>query len=339
MYMRRYTLGAFLLMALIGWFVYSFVTQQNLHIDIMGVNLPSLPVAAWVVIALFLLYLATIMHMIYYSIVGNFRLRKYNKDYNHFLETLRAALLGEEHRHHNFKTERYALLGKLIDNSILIPSKDLTYIGDEEIDKVLEIIRKVNNGESVNLSRLRLASTNELEMRNNNNRFENGDLSDENILNHSKRYSEELCKKAYKHYAEVVPFSSIDAYKSFMTMEVLEVVLKRINADEKPLDISNDEMISLMKEMDLDKNDYIRISAILSDRIVPEQRMKLFEKLSENNDEAMHGYLYTLFDLEMLEPANEILINSQTNEFIKFKAYSSLKSCNKNFDIRLFINV
>jgi len=336
--MKRYTAGAFLLMALIGWFVYSFVTQQNMHIDILGVNLPSLPVAAWVVIALFFLYLVTILHMIYYSIVGSFRLRKLNKDYHHFMEAIRAALLGEEHRHHGFKTERYALLGKLIDNSVMIPSKDLTHIGDDGIDGILEIIRKVNSGESVNLNSLRLASTNELEIRNNTNRFENGDLSDETILSHPKRYSDELCKKAYKHYAEVVPFSSIDVYKSYMTMEILEVVLKRINADQKPLDISNDEMISLMKEMDLDKNDYIMISAILSDRIVPEQRMKLFEKLSESNDEAMHGYLYTLFDLEMLEPAKEVLINSQTNEFIKFKAYSALKSCNKNFDIRLFIN-
>ena len=70
--------------------------------------------------------------------------------------------------------------------------------------------------------------------------------------------------------------------------------------------------------------------------MTPEQRLKLFEGLSDSSEDAMNGYLYTLFDLEMLESAKEILDNSQPNEFIKFKAYSTLKSCNKNFDIKLF---
>ena len=69
----------------------------------------------------------------------------------------------------------------------------------------------------------------------------------------------------------------------------------------------------------------------------PEQRIKLFETLSNENENVMEAYLFTLFDLEMLAPANEILETSQNNEYVYFKAYSSLRECGKHFDINLFI--
>jgi hypothetical protein len=71
--------------------------------------------------------------------------------------------------------------------------------------------------------------------------------------------------------------------------------------------------------------------------MIPELRMSLFETLSTANDSVMEAYLFTLFDLEMIEPAKEILENSQDDEYVYFKAYSSLRECGKHFDINLFI--
>jgi hypothetical protein len=59
--------------------------------------------------------------------------------------------------------------------------------------------------------------------------------------------------------------------------------------------------------------------------------------LSDENDEAMEAYLYTLFDLEMIAPADAILEISQPDEFLNFKAYRALKENNKHFNINLFI--
>ena len=89
--------------------------------------------------------------------------------------------------------------------------------------------------------------------------------------------------------------------------------------------------------MELTNKDFIEISTVLSNGMIPEQRMKLFEIISENNDLAMEAYLYTLFDLEMISLAKDILDNSQENEYLKFKAYSDLKNANKNYSINLFI--
>jgi hypothetical protein len=71
--------------------------------------------------------------------------------------------------------------------------------------------------------------------------------------------------------------------------------------------------------------------------MLPEQRMKLFETLSNENELTMEAYLFTLFDLEMLTPAKEILDASQNSDYAQFKAYSSLKECGKHFNINIFI--
>jgi hypothetical protein len=117
----------------------------------------------------------------------------------------------------------------------------------------------------------------------------------------------------------------------------LFVIFARINADENTLEISNEALISLFNVLDLDAKDLIKVSSTLSTTMIPEQRMKLFETLSEKREDAVEAYMFTLFDLEMLAPANELLENTQDDEYLNFKAYSALKECGKNFNINLFI--
>jgi hypothetical protein len=63
----------------------------------------------------------------------------------------------------------------------------------------------------------------------------------------------------------------------------------------------------------------------------------LFQLLSETREDAIEARMFTLFDLEMLAPANDLLQNTQDDEYLNFKAYSALKECGKNFNINLFI--
>jgi len=88
MYIKRYTITSLILIALVGWYVYAYVTQETIGIELFGVLLPSLSVAIWVVIPLFVLYIASVMHMSFYSMLGNFRIRKYDKDMTKLLMLL-----------------------------------------------------------------------------------------------------------------------------------------------------------------------------------------------------------------------------------------------------------
>ena len=45
MYIKRYTIASFILIVLVGWYVYSFITQDSTSVEILGVALPSLSIA------------------------------------------------------------------------------------------------------------------------------------------------------------------------------------------------------------------------------------------------------------------------------------------------------
>ncbi len=338
MYIKRYTIASFILIVLVGWYVYSFVTQDSISIDLFGINLPSLSIAMWVTIPLVLLYVASVIHMSFYSLIGSLKLRKYEKDYEKIVDAIVDAYLGKENRSHSFKTDRYKLLGALVDHATILPDSELDAdIENEKISEVLQLINKIKNGESVELKKYNLPSYNHLAMQNARNKYKNGDLSAEDILSNMSKYDDSLGKEVYVDFVKDAPLYAIEKYKSSLTKEALFIILSRVNADEKTLEISNDSLISLFSDLDLSSDDYMKVSQALSRGMIPELRMNLFETLSAADDTIMEAYLFTLFDLEMIEPAREILENSQSDEYPYFKAYLSLRECGKHFDINLFV--
>jgi hypothetical protein len=174
-------------------------------------------------------------------------------------------------------------------------------------------------------------------IQNDKNRYDAHELSADDVLNKSGRYSKELCGRAYIDASKKSSLAIIEKNKEFMSKEALHNVLSRINADQNQLVLSNELLIELIGVLELNEKDYITVSQVLAKSMIPEQRIKLFELLSEKDDEATGAYLYTLYDLEMQYHANEILANTQAHEYLNFKAYRALKECNKHYDISLFV--
>ncbi len=338
MYIKRYTIASFILIALVGWYVYAYVTQGSIGIELFGIALPSLSVAIWVIAPLFFLYIASVLHMSFYSMMGSFRVRKYDKDYEKFIDAIVDAYLSKAERHNTFKTPRYKLLGSLLNQTTLFLKGNIsTNTDNEKINAVIKTVDSIKNGEVVDLKPYNLKHENPLVVQNERNRYKKGDLSSEDILSHSSKYAKELCEEVYSDFVKTNSVGSIEKYKEFLTKESLLEILSRINTDQNNIEVSNELLISLFKNLDLVKKDYVEISMALSHGMIPEQRMKLFEIISNEKEEAIDAYLYTLYDLEMLAPANDILDISQVDEYQNFKAYRALKECNKHFSIELFL--
>lgn len=338
MYIKRYTIMTLIFIVLTGWYVYAFVTQNSTGLDFFGIPLPSISIAIWVIIPTIILYLASVGHMSFYSFLSNLKSRKDSKDYDKTIEAIADAYLGKKDRKHAFKTPKYELLGSLIDNTTLFPSDTLiSEVKNEKISNVLKLIEEIKQGNVVELKKFALEPDNALVIQNDRNKYKNGELSAEEILKNSSKYNETLCKEAFVEFSEVVSFAAIQQYKEFLTKDLFFKILNRVGAKEKNLEVSNDGIIEICEDFELSKEDYLKVSKILSNGMAPEQRIKLFETLSETDDEAMDAYLFTLFDLEMLAPAEEILQNSQADEFLNFKAYCALKECKKHYNINLFV--
>jgi hypothetical protein len=338
MYIKRYAITGFLFVILVGWYVYAFITQESMDLNLFGMALPSLSIALWVVLPLIFLILASIFHISFYSFMGNLQQRKYEKDYNKLIDAVVDAYLGKENRKNSYKTKRYELLGLVIDNAKIYPTfESSALLANEKVTKVLEAIDAVKKGEVVDLKKYSLSSNNPLVIQNNRNSHKKGEISCEDVLTHYIKYDPSFCQEMYVEFVEMAPWYAIEKYKQFLSKEALFKILERVNANENTLELSNETLLSLLSELDLDAKDYTAISNTLSAHMLPEQRIKLFEMLSEENEEAISAYLFTLFDLEMLAPADEILDNSQADEYLNFKSYRALKECNKHFNIKLFV--
>jgi hypothetical protein len=341
MYIKRYTIAALTLIALVGIYVTVYVTKDSTTLDFFGIVLPSLPIAIWVIVPLVLLYIASVFHISFYSMLGGLKVRKYEKDYDKVLDLIVDAYLGKKDRKHDFKTPPYSLLGRLLDNSTIFPNSEITFQFESEktqkMKSVLNVINSIKAGEVVDLKQYALDPENELVVQNNRNKYKKGALSAEEILSSPNKYARSLAQEVYIDFVEDASVSMIDKYKEYLTKPALKVIIARINAENNTLEMSNEALIILISNLDLTREEYLELTQIAAQSMIPEQRMKLFELLSNEKDEVMEAYIYTLYDLEMIEPANEILDISQADEYQKFKAYRALKECNKQFCIKLFI--
>lgn len=337
MHIKRYTLVVAIFMVAVGWYIYGFITQASMPLEIYTIHLPSLPIAFWVMVPVFLIYLATVAHMLYYSMIASLRLRKYRKDSERLIDALQYTYLGKKERTNVYKTERYALLGKLLDNSQLIPNETLVHVGNEKIDTVLELLRDLNSGESVALTKYALLKNNPLVIKNQINQMESGELKPETVLSKSVNYDEDVCRHAFVKLIPLKPLYELEKHKEYMSKASLFIILERIDVDKNKLEVKEDALYNLLIALPLDEKEYVKAAKTLHGKLDPEQRIRLFEKLSDRDESAMPALLYTLFDLEMVDRADEILSRSLPEEYLNCKAYRALKDSPQNFSIDLFI--
>lgn len=336
MQLKRYTIASLILILLVGAATYS-ITSESISFDLLGMHFPNLPIAFWVAVPVAVLYLASVLHMTIYTLVGNFKLRRLNKDHEKMIDALQDALLGVSERNYVYKTDAYKLIGKLIDHSMIIPYETLRSVGNDKIDEALELMRDVKEKKRVDVKKFHLANTASISIQNNLNRFERGEIDADSVLSRSESYGEIVCKKAYESYVKSASVGSIMKYKHLFIKSSLLDFVQRINASENGIIMSNEELVALLSGLKLSSEDWIDVSDVMSKNMLPEQRIRLFEMLSEKNDDAMEGYLFTLYDLQMIDTANEILNNTSKDDYQAFKAYRDLKRANKHYDIAIFL--
>lgn len=336
MQLKRYTIASLILILLVAAAVYS-IDNESISFDLLGMHFPNLPVAFWVVVPLIIMYLASLLHMGIYALVGNFKLRRLNKDHEKMIDALRDSLLGVNERNYVYKSDAYKLMGKLIDNALILPYETLRSVGNEKIDEALQLMRDVKEKKKVEIKKFHLSNTTSIAIENNLNRFERGEIDADTILSRPESYGEIVCAKAYESYVKTASIGSVMKFKHLFTKASLVDFVQRVNAAENGIQISNEELATIFSALKLSSNDWIDLSAAMSKNMLPEQRIRLFEMLSENNDDAMEGYLYTLYDLQMIDTANEILNNTAHTDFQIFKAYRDLKRANKHYDIAIFL--
>ena len=165
------------------------------------------------------------------------------------------------------------------------------------------------------------------------------------MLNQDKKYAstilkncvdDDLCHKAAKVLAEYANIDEIEKLNIKVDKDIFNTLISRVG--ENDFKISNSKLIELIKELNLDKDELVNLMKDLKDKLTPDERVKLADDLLNSfPDNAGEAYLYTMFDLQLIDKAREYLENSSKKEYTKFKHLLFLKDSGKNFDINLFV--
>ena len=132
--------------------------------------------------------------------------------------------------------------------------------------------------------------------------------------------------------------SELMKYQIEPSREVFDIMIGRIGASEDPLEISDEEIIAYIKELDYHSEDFIALLKKLRKKVVPDRLVHLAEKLAhEFPEEAGEGYLYVLFELQMVDDARDFLANAPEEEYQKFRYILFLKDQGRSFDTELFV--
>lgn len=332
--LKQFIVFGFILLIAMGIGIYTF-SGEMYALPLAGITI-KLPMAVWMIIPALILYVLTIIHMMYYGTVSYTRMRRIKKDSERFLENAKFALLGKIVGT-EYKSDLFKLPGAVLPLLNIDPKRYADHrVYDDGIQDILSVKRKVSEGEVVDLSQFSLRDDNALVLKNAENRLSNDPTYATTILR--KCDDKTLCQKALLSLSSYASMDEIKRYDVEPTREFFDALVERINAKENTIEMSDDQLIAYIQKLDFNEKDFIDLAKKLKGKMNPDRLMMLFEKLAhEFPHEAGEGYLYVLFELQMMDNAREFLESSSEDEYAKFKYMLFLRDHGKNFDTELFI--
>jgi len=330
---KKYLAFGLVLVVAVGLYVYS-LTNGYYSVSLAGITL-SLPIAVWVALPVALLYILTLIHLMFYGTLGFFRLKKIKNDASKFLENEKRALLGKKIVDNDYKSEIFKLPGKVLPLLNIDPKRYSGYrIHDDGIEDILEAKQRVYDGEIVDLSKFGLLPDNALMRKNYENMLKEDKSYAATIL--KKCSDKDLLKKASLAMAEYSPVSELEKYDVKITKDILYTLINRLGSDK--FELSNDKILDYAKELNFDSQDLVELTKKLKDKLSPDDRIKFANDIMVKFPEiGADAYLYTMFDLQLIDKVREFLDNSSKHEYTKYKYLLFLKDNGKNFDIDMFI--
>lgn len=334
---KRYILLSAIYMVVLGLYVYSF-TGELFNVELFGLSL-QLPIAAWIVIPVFLLFIASVVHFEFYYLKYFFHERALKKDTEAFKEWMKKRVLGEKGQNIVFKTEAFKSLGQMSRALSFDPCLDLSFT-EEDLNAIYKLACSVQSGTYEDLKKYKLSKENPLVIQNGINRLNVEPKYAFEVLKSCKETDKEnpLCVKAYDVLLETASFNEIKRYDFTPDKRTFRRMMERyLDADDSfEMDIKSIE--EMLEQFNADRADYLELAREIKIKLSPDALIALFEKLyNAKGNVASDAYLYVLYDLQMIDKIRDILDNSDNDEFVKFKTLLFLRDHGKSIDIDTFL--
>jgi len=333
---KKYIVASIILLASIAGYIFS-IEAGDYRVEIVD-QVFILPIALWFIAPAIVLFIATILHMFYFSLKGILINRGIQKDNENILSLLNKRLLGETSSK-EFKFKEAKAIGEIL-SQLDIKIHDLDFSSsNERVNTTAKNIINIKAGKYVSSKELSLSSDNLLMQKNLKNRI---DIDDNFALGIVKKQSEnttDVFKYAFTKIIEIKSMTTIKKLLENITLdlELLNILIQKDSKEKNEFSLDITSLLNMMKNIELTNKDLISIGKAYKKTMAPDQLIKLFEDIITNNEKLNESYLYILAEYEMIDQMREILASSQKDEFIIYKAYLDLKDNGKHYTLDTFL--
>ena len=327
--LKKYILGSIVLILVIFGYVFS-IESGDYRIEILE-TVFVLPIAVWVVAPVIVLFIMTVLHILFYGLKNYFSLKSVNKDVESVKALLSKKLVGED-SNVTFKNDTFKELSEII-KQLNIEAKDETFSSsDKKLNNTVSQIESIKNGKYVSTKDLKLQNNSELMIQNTKNRISKDDNFALEAVKKSSNNTADIVKVAFDKVLETKSMTTIKKIINEVEFDKSMVIalLAKDAIDQNEFSMNNDMILNLIKKVEFSNEELISIAKNYKTSMSPDQLIKLFEDVSTYNEDYTTSYLYVLAQFEMVDNMRDILINSENNEYSAFKAIIDLKDAGKN---------
>ena len=331
---KKYIIASAILIIAVTSYLYSLkLGEYSLIIPLVDKTF-TFPIVLWIIFPLVLLFIATILHMFYYGFKNFLDTRSLQKDSDNLLQLLNQKVLGEQTKQ-NFKIDLFKQLGDILSQlSINITDANFS-VEDKKMSNTAQNILNIKSGKYVSDKVLKLPKENPIMEHNLKNRIDIDENYALEVIKKQDSYSKDLFKYAFLKVIETKSMTTIKKHIDNVDMDIdmINALIKKDSESQNEFSLENTTLLKILKSVELTNNQLIEIARKYKQTMMPEQLMKLVEDISTNNEKLMESYLYVLSEYQMIDQIREILVNSQDNEFIIYKAYLDLRDCGKHYSL------
>jgi ABC-type multidrug transport system fused ATPase/permease subunit len=335
-----YIIASIVLMAIVGIFVYT-INPGNYSIDELGFSI-TIPIAVWIVVPMFILMIASAIHMMFYGTKNFFKFKKWEKDTMSLDDALYWSLLNEP-KVHKFNLPILKQTASLLSVSCVKVDGAVDDISDK-LRGALTLVSEIDRGEYVDLKVRKLdrvlSKENPLVIKNLKNRLAKDENFAEEVLQSKETYSPKLYSEALTVFASTVNFPKARKYAKIFDKQNLLLLLSRVTKEDD-LGLTKEILDEFIKALEstLECADYLKIATLMMAHLSPDENLKLWREYERTYPKAEIAYLYLLFDYEMIEKAGDYLAEHDEGDFKRFRALYDLKKEHKKYKITDLMNI
>lgn len=308
-------------------------TAGDYQLEVFGIIL-NLPVVFWVLLPACILFIFSVLHLMFYGTIHYYKNRAYQKDEATLVEMLKSLLLDKTDKK-KCKTDGFKNLSSIL-SQLEVNVKDNTFTSkNESLNELISQIKDIKAGKFINEKALKLDKNSPLAKQNLFNKInEQADYSLD-IIKKSEQFPQEVVRLAFFNVLENKAMTTVKKVYSNVKLDkemALKLFLKDI--DNKEFGLTKEEIIKITNSLEYTSQEYLVLAKLYKDALSPDKYLELFEAIFESkNDIATDAYFFVLCELEMIDKVRDLLTGYNENELLPFRALLDLKAAGKHYTL------